>query len=79
MKRLYMAVVATVLMSIGLAFPVVLIYRAQRRKVRATRLGCRRLLAWANLHCADPEPDPEPAPEPDSDEPDEQSTFEENR
>ena len=65
----------TALMSIGLAFPVVLIYRVQRRKVRETRYGCRRMLAWADVHCADPEP----APEPDSDEPGEQSTFEENR
>ena len=45
------------LMSIGLAFLVVLIYREERRRVRAVRLGCRRLLARADLHCSDPEPD----------------------
>ena len=48
---------ATALMSVALAFLVVLIYREQRRKARAVRLGCRRLLARADLHCSDPEPD----------------------
>ena len=47
---------ATALMSVTLAFLVVLIYREQRRKARAVRLGCRRLLARADLHCASPEP-----------------------
>jgi hypothetical protein len=47
---------ATALMSVTLAFLVVLIYREQRRKARAVRLGCRRLLARADLHCSDPEP-----------------------
>jgi hypothetical protein len=45
------------LMSVGLAFLVVLIYRAERRRVRAVRLACRRLLARADLHCSDPERD----------------------
>ena len=47
----------TALMSIGLAFLVVLIYREERRRVRAVRMACRRLLARADLHCSDPEPD----------------------
>ena len=47
---------AGALMSITLTFLVVLIYREQRRKVRAVRLGCRRLLARADLHCSDPLP-----------------------
>ena len=47
---------ASALMSATLAFLVVLIYREQRRRARAVRLGCRRLLARADLHCSDPEP-----------------------
>ncbi|HEY4460939.1 MAG TPA: hypothetical protein VGN81_41945 [Pseudonocardiaceae bacterium] len=47
---------ATALMSVTLAFLVVLIYREQRRNARAARWGCRRLLARADLHCSDPEP-----------------------
>jgi hypothetical protein len=47
---------AAALMSVTLAFLVVLIYREQRRKARAVRLGCRRLLARADLHCSAPEP-----------------------
>lgn len=59
-----------VLTSIGLAFLVVLIYREERRRARAVRLACRRMLARADLHCADPcagpETDPETDPDPDS-------------
>jgi hypothetical protein len=62
---------ATAAFSIALAFLVVLIYREQRRRVREVRLGCRRLLARANLHCADPDPEPDRGEH-------EQSTFEEN-
>ena len=51
------SVPVTALTSAALAFLVVLIYREQRRNVRAARLGCRRLLARADLHCSDPEPD----------------------
>jgi hypothetical protein len=59
----------TAVLSIGLAFPVVLIFREQRRRLRATRLACRRLLARADLHCSDPEPEPDA---------DRKSTLEEN-
>ncbi|HEX4223770.1 MAG TPA: hypothetical protein VHZ97_15495 [Pseudonocardiaceae bacterium] len=47
----------TALLSAGLAFLVVLIFREQRRRARAVRLACRRLLARADLHCSDPEPE----------------------
>jgi hypothetical protein len=47
----------TALLSAALAFLVVLIFREQRRRVRAVRLACRRLLARADLHCSDPEPE----------------------
>jgi hypothetical protein len=50
-------ILTTALMSIGLAFLVVLIYREERRRARAVRMACRRLLARADLHCSDPEPD----------------------
>jgi hypothetical protein len=52
-----LTVPTTALLSIGSAFLVVLIYRTERRRARAVRLACRRLLARADLHCSDPKPD----------------------